>query len=206
MTDYFEALHQPRQPWLDVERVREAFLSASAEHHPDRLHEAPEDQRREAHERATILNQAHFCLKNSRTRLRHFLELERGTPIRDLHEIPEDLMQIFMKLGDLLKLADQQVAEAARTDSPMLKVAHFKQTEELRDSLEEAQAMLKQRRDELESRLRSSSHIWKQLNPADADRREKVLTDLESLYRLMTFHDRWIEQVQARALRLLDGV
>jgi DnaJ-class molecular chaperone len=49
MTDYFELLDQDRKPWLDTELIEQAFLAASTTHHPDRVHEASEAERHDAH-------------------------------------------------------------------------------------------------------------------------------------------------------------
>src|SRR2546422_2781959 len=46
--------------------------------HPDRVHNATDDQKRAAQERYTELNAAYNCLREPVERLRHLIELELG--------------------------------------------------------------------------------------------------------------------------------
>jgi DnaJ-domain-containing protein 1 len=204
MTDFFALLKQPRNPWLRTEAVREAFVSAATDSHPDRVHDAPAEVRREAQERYTRLNEAQRCLTVSRTRLRHLLELERGERIKDLQEIPEDLMRLFQVLGTQLKAADAHLRDSAKADSPLLKVALFEQGETVREGLQETQQMLQDRGTALEEKLRSLGERWKQAPTASAHERDALLAQLETLYRLISFHDRWQAQVHSRLITLME--
>jgi len=204
MTDFFSLLSQPRNPWLDPDRVKEAFVAAAAELHPDRIHEAPEQARREAQDRYTQLNEAHLCLKDTRARIRHLLELERGRKVKDLQEIPDDVMQLFEVVGQQLRSADAHCRNLADIDSPLLKVALLEQGEELRVSLQQTQSSLQTRRDGLNDRLRSLDGEWNELQAADLPRREAILAELEAVYRLMSFYERWFNQAQARIMRLME--
>ena len=203
MKDFFALLSQPRNPWLDPETVKQVFVSAAAESHPDRIHDSPERERREAHDRYTELNEAHLCLKDHRHRLRHLLELERGERIRDLQEIPDDLMELFERLSQQLRAVDVHCRESAQATSPLLKVTLFERGEELRGQLEQTRTLLQERLDTLEGRLRASGDDWSNPPAGDGSRREALLTNLEALYRLLSFHMRWHGQVQNRILQLM---
>jgi curved DNA-binding protein CbpA len=205
MKDHFALLGQPRRPWLDAETIQQGFVRAAAEVHPDRVHDAPESVRQSAHDRYTELNAAQLCLRDVRTRLRHLLELERGRKVVDLQEIPEALMALFERLGRQLKAADQHLREVAQATSPLLKVGLFEQGETLREQLRQTQAILHQHRQELEGHLRVLNDQWERLAGDDAEARERLLRDLETLYRLISFHDRWRAQVQERLLKLMDA-
>ena len=37
MTDAFALLNQPRRPWVEVEALKETFLTRSTETHPDKF-------------------------------------------------------------------------------------------------------------------------------------------------------------------------
>lgn len=203
MKDFFAVLGQPRNPWLDADTVKEAFVSAAAEAHPDRIHNASESSRREAHDRYTELNEAHLCLKDTRCRLRHLLELERGEQIKDLQEIPDDLLELFQCLSQQLRAADLHCRDSAQATSPVIKVTLFERSEELRDHLEQTRTILQERMDALEGRLHSLGEDWRSLPTGDASRWEELLTQLETLYRLISFHERWHSQVQKRMLQLM---
>ncbi|MCU0770343.1 MAG: hypothetical protein MUE94_01045 [Verrucomicrobia bacterium] len=206
MNDCFALLGQPRRPWLDPEDVKRAFVSAAGGVHPDRVHDAPEATRRAAHDRYTELNQAHLCLADARTRLRHLLELERGGKITDLQSIPDDWMELFTRLSRQLKAADQYARQLAQADSPLLRVAWFEQGEALREELQQTESWLNRQRDELDHRLRVLSEQWDAPPNGDGGARERRLAELETLYRLLSFQDRWRAQVRERLLRLTGGI
>ena len=204
MTDFFALLGQPRSPCLEPEAVKKAFVIAAAAVHPDRIHDAPDAAREAAHERYTRLNEAEQCLARTRTRLRHLLELERGGKVRDLQEMPEALMQLFQEVGAGLRAADQHCRESAAAESPLLKVALFAKGEELREVLQATQKLLNERLRALEEELQSVSERWAHAGTGSPSDREGLLQELETLYRLISFHDRWLSQVQSRILQLME--
>jgi len=82
MTDCFELLQEPRRPWLDADALKARFLKLSAAAHPDRFHGGTESERAQANDRSAELNAAYNTLRETRDRLFHLLELERGAPSR----------------------------------------------------------------------------------------------------------------------------
>jgi len=175
-----------------------------AEFHPDRMHDAPEEVRRQAHQRYTDLNEAHLCLAETRPRLRHLLELERGSRIPDLQEIPEDLMQLFATLTRHFKEADRFLKTRAATTSPLLRVALFEQGETLREGLQQTLNTLRRRTEDLQNSVRDLDGQWSHRSGRESAQTESLLADLESLYRLVSFHDRWSQQTQARIMQLME--
>lgn len=203
MSDYFQLLGQPRAPWLDAAAVERAFIAISATTHPDHFHQAREEDRRAAHERSAAINRAHQCLRDPRLRLRHFLELERGTRIIDLQDIPDDLMEIFMEVGRLLSSVDHLLNRVTRMTSPLLKVAEFGRSQDLQERIEAWRQKLQQHRTKLETQLKGAQEQWVSLDVRDATARETLLADLETVYRLLSFYDRWTDQLQQRGMKLL---
>ena len=203
MTDRFALLNQPRRPWLEPDRLEKAFLEGASTLHPDRFNDAPQADQRAAQEQYSALNEAHQCLKRSRTRLRHLLELERGSRIPDLQEIPPDWMALFTEIGALCQSADHLVRERAATSSPILQVALLERSENLRERLQAMQTRLKERDSALETSLRRLDERWSHRHEAAATGGSGLLRDLEELYRLFSFNDRWMEQIQARQMQLM---
>src|SRR6266478_7291458 len=95
MTDYFALLDEPRRPWIEPDSLKRKFFALSAEDHPDRVHQASDAEKVAAQQRYTELSAAYNCLREPKERLRHLLELERGTKPEDIQRIPSDLMDVF---------------------------------------------------------------------------------------------------------------
>ncbi len=202
MTDYFALLGQPRRPWLDPAEVQKAFVAAANAFHPDRVHRAAVEEKARAQARYTALNQASQCLGKPHTRLRHFIELERGGKVSDLHEIAPELMALFGEVGNVCREADQLITERSAVSSPLLKVALFERAQAIRDHLETVRQKVQTEVSRLEQRLQSADAVWAGPGTAGSDR-EELLAELERLFRLFSFHDRWLAQLQARWLQLV---
>src|SRR5437588_3739183 len=106
MIDYFALLNEERRPWIDPDAVKQAFQTLSAQVHPDRVHSAGEQEKRGAQERYTLLNAAYSCLRDPKERLLHLLELERGHKPEQVQNIPPDLMELLLEVGQLCREAD----------------------------------------------------------------------------------------------------
>ncbi|HKQ40380.1 MAG TPA: DnaJ domain-containing protein [Verrucomicrobiae bacterium] len=185
MTDYFAVLDEPRRAWLDPEALKAKFLSLSAAVHPDRVHGQSEADRKAAQERYTHLNAAYQCLRDSKTRLLHYLELERGK-LQDVQDIPPETMDLFFRVGKLCREADQFLREKRQVNSPLLKVQMFERGQPLQQALNALAAELRGRVSTLETELKIVS----------------ALTRLEAIYRLLSYYTRWQAQLQERAVEL----
>jgi DnaJ-domain-containing protein 1 len=198
--DYFELLHEPRRPWSDPEALKQKFLALSAEVHPDRVHQAGEQERNTAQSRYTEMNAAYQCLRDPRLRLRHLIELERGSKPEDLQRVPQDLMDAFMEVGKLCRDADAFLAERGRVSSPLLKAQMFERGQGWTDKLMALQRQLNVKRDELVAELRSIDTAWESTRQEGV--RAATLARLEQLSRLFGFFERWASQVQERIVQL----
>jgi curved DNA-binding protein CbpA len=202
ITDNFVLLNEPRRPWLDPELLKQKFLALSVEVHPDRVHTAPEPVRQAAGRRYTELNAAYSCLREPRARLRHLLELERGSPPDDLDRVPPTATDFFFDLGRLCKQADGFLAEKARVQSPLLKVQLLERGQEWADKLLGAQRELAARREELDVELRSMNPAWEAASQPGAPRTGLALDRLEQIYRALAYLNRWSEEAQKRVVQL----
>lgn len=204
MTDHFKRLGLTPRPWLELAVVDEVYLAASSNTHPDLVHGESGDQRKAAEEASATLNQAYTCLRSPRLRLRHFLELERGAPVTDLHEIPDDLMALFMDVGKQVGSMDAAIRALEGVSSPLLKVAQFQKAQAAQETAEACRDQLQERQGELLAQLRHADEVWETSSRAGTTQREDHLRALESTFRLLTFYERWIDQLQARSLKLIS--
>jgi molecular chaperone HscB len=201
MTDYFALLGEARRPWLDPELLKKRFLSLSATVHPDRVHTAGEEEKRVAQQRYAELNQAYNQLRQPKERLQHLLELETGTKPKQVEQIPADLMEFFMEVGQLFKKIDLFLAEKSKTSSPLLQVQLFATGQGWTEKLNTLQQNLKLRQQTLISELKQLDFRWtEELNNLEI--RPALLGRLEDLYRLFSYFARWETQIQEKVVQL----
>ncbi|HEX5218724.1 MAG TPA: hypothetical protein VFZ59_04090 [Verrucomicrobiae bacterium] len=193
--DYFALLNESRRPWLEPEALKEKFLALSAEVHPDRVHQASDSDKLAATQRYSELNAAYNCLREPRERLRHLLELELGQKPSDLTNVPNDLMDVFFKVGATLREVDGFVAEKGKATSPLLQVQLFERSQEWIEKLNTVRRLIDTRRVPLIAELKQLSPDW------DADS-AKPLERLLEIWRLLSFYDRWLGQIQERTVQL----
>jgi DnaJ-domain-containing protein 1 len=198
MTDYFKLLEQPRRPWLDTDALKQKFFALSAQAHPDRVHNAPEPERRAAGERATELNAAYQCLREPKERLKHLLELESGARSADIQQVPPELTEPFFEIGRLCREADVLIAEKEKTTSPVLQAQLFGRGADCIDRLTAMQRKIGGQREELLEELKTMNAAWESTSP-DAP---LPLARLEEIRRRLGYFARWSEQIQERMVKL----
>ena len=202
MDDYFALLNEPHRPWLDLDSLKQKFLSISAAVHPDRVQTAREEQKRLADRRYAELNQAYQHLRRPKDRLQHLLELETGSKPVQVQQIPPDLTEFFLEVGQLLKQTDAFLAEKSQTTSPLLQVRLFERGQAWIEKLNAMQRELNSRQVELASELQAIDARWVGAGKADPVSRATMLRRLEQLYRLFSYFTRWEEQIQERVVQL----
>jgi DnaJ-domain-containing protein 1 len=204
MTDDFDLFAEPRRPWLDPAQLKSRFLQLSAETHPDRCHEAGEEQKRAANQRFAELNAAYHRLREPRERLRYLLELELGAKPKDVQRIPPGTMELFTEVGQLCRDIDAFLAEKSRITAPMLKVRLFEKGLEWTDRLNALQQRINHKREELDMETQSLNATWDNAPAVGSPTRLSALPleRLEQLYRILSYIARWTTQLQERAVLL----
>lgn len=198
MTDYFALLTELRRPWLDADLLKQKFLSLSASVHPDKIHSANDSEKRAAARAFAELNAAYNCLAVPKSRLLHLLELEQGAKPGDVQQIPPALADLFAQVAVLCRDADRFLAEKETTRSPLLQVQLFERGQEWIEKLNALQRKLGAFHEELLAKLRSLDKEW----TGDTSNRAGLLSDLENLYRLFSYFNRWTSQIQERIVQL----
>ena len=204
MTDYFALLDEPRRPWLDPDALRAKFLKRAAKVHPDRVNHSTEGERHAAQEHYTQLNAAYQCLREPSERLRHLLELERGTKPDAVQQLSSGTVDLFTEVNGLCRQADLFLAEKARVTSPLLKVQLFERGIDLTDKLNAMLQKLSAEQDALNKQIQYLNTAWESAPPAGSPARGNVLplSSLEHVYRDFSFLIRWQRQIQERLFQL----
>ncbi|HWX21007.1 MAG TPA: hypothetical protein VN578_13990 [Candidatus Binatia bacterium] len=199
--DCFALLNEPRRPWLDPDSLKRKFLARSAETHPDRVHNGSESEKRAAQQRYLDLNGAYNCLREPKERLQHLLELELGAKPQQVQDIPPDLMDLFMGVGQLCRDTDAFLAEKSTVTSALLQVGIFERGQEWTEKLVTLQQQIAGRQEAALSELKALDAAWDCTGGPGAAR-QVALKRLEELYRLFSFYGRWSAQIQERIVRL----
>ncbi len=197
--DYFALLDEPRRPWLDSDILKQKFLALSANAHPDKIHSAPESEKSAASKKFAELNAAYNCLVAPKSRLLHLLELERGAKPKDIQQIPDGLADLFAEVAMICRQVDAFLAEKAKTVSPLLQVQFFERTQEWIENLNAVQAKLRDLSERLFAELKM---LDAKCMAGDPPVRSGLLDELEKLYRLFSYFNRWGGQIQERLVQL----
>ena len=203
MNDCFAQLDLPRRPWLESEMVKKAFLKLAADCHPDRFQQSAVSEREAAHQRYTDLNEANACLTNPQSRLRHFLELERGGRLNDLREIPDDLMTLFSEIAQAIRSVDDFLKKRSLATSPLMKAMLMEEGGTHQPELDRLSKTLQQRTEVLEETMKRIDAALEANSVSNATSRDELLSELESVHRLASFQDRWLAQLREKSMALI---
>lgn len=198
MTDKFALLNELRRPWLEQDALKAKFLSISGTEHPDRAH----TERKAAEERFAQLNAAYQCLRDPKERLKHLLELERGTKPQQVQNVPGELMDCSLTVAQLCRQVDAFLAEKAATTSPLLQVPLFERGHEWREKVNGLQSWIIMRREDLLKELKELDSRWISSGKQENDNRQSIIDRLGELSGLLTYFDRWHVQLQERLVQL----
>ena len=204
MTDHFALFGEARRPWLDPEELKNRFLNLTAAVHPDRVHHCGPAEREEAQRRFTEFNAAYQCLREPRERLRHLLELERGSQPAEVQEISPAAAAVFGEIGGLTRECDGFLGTRAQATSPLLKVELFEKGMALRERLSALLRDLDARLERLTEQMKMLNLAWETAPPVGSPTRAAVLpcSRLEHLYREYSYLARWSQQLRERLVRL----
>jgi curved DNA-binding protein CbpA len=196
MTDNFALLNEPRRPWLDAEVLKVKFLALASELHPDRFHNAGEAEKTAATKRYAELSAAYNCLLEPKSRLLHLLELESGAKPKDIQQIPPALADLFAEVANGCRDADHFLVEKSRVTSPLLQVQWFERAHERIGQLNQLQKKLGVLHEQLIGELQAADAKW------ETAAHPELFAQLEELYRLFSYFNRWHSQLQERITRL----
>ncbi|MDQ6939170.1 MAG: hypothetical protein M3119_03340 [Verrucomicrobiota bacterium] len=89
MTDYFALFDQPRQAWLDPEKLKEIYHAKARTASPD-----------------AQLNEAYQVLRDAKRRLYHLLTLRGDAPSRENAGVPREIENLFPAVAGLTRETD----------------------------------------------------------------------------------------------------
>jgi hypothetical protein len=203
--DHFAALDVPRRPWIDPELLKAQFHSLSSTTHPDRFHSASSEEKQAATRRSVDLNAAFQCLREPKLRVRHLLELERGSAPSNLELLTPGAADFYFEIGRTCQEVDQFLSQRPASASPLLQVRLFEASMEWTEKLNACQLQLGRRRSSLVDELKELNPAWDSAPPiGSTDRSSALPVDrLERVYRDLSYVERWSEQLRVRIPKLV---
>jgi curved DNA-binding protein CbpA len=189
--DHFKRLGFIPRPWLEQDDIKQRFLDLSAELHPDKA--SPHEKLRAEHDFQS-LNESFIILRDTRSRLHHFLELS-GFPKQDhVQDVPSAALAFFSEIATITTSADSLLREKSAAVSPILKVQFAEKSMEQLDAIQHLQQRLGAAVQQIESRLQSISAA----NPPDP----LILRTLAGDAAALGFFNRWQAQLNDRIAAL----
>ncbi len=195
MTDYFNLLDFPRKPFLDAAEVKARFSELAEPNHPDRVHQSDEATRKSATDCYAELNTACQRLADTRSRLKHLIELETGESPSDIGQVPAHISDLFFKVGLVFHQVDQVIKTRDDKASPMVRVDWMGRAMGQVDALRDLQENLKEDLEQLDHRCRQLSESW---SAGDS----KSSQALAHLYRDYSYLNKWLGQAREKQLQL----
>jgi curved DNA-binding protein CbpA len=184
MRDLFAVLGEPRQPWLDLEKLEECYRQLSLTTHPDRLSVPARN------DEFSGISEAYRVLKDPKQRIQHLLQLEGQTPGKE-NSVPQSLLPLFSQIGDFVARTTnlwQRRGESPNAISKSILQAEIVSLQrEVETLLHDAKELFRQ----AEKATRSLNDSWR----AKPD-------ELEKVYSLFGFLTRWIAQLEEWKFRL----
>jgi|SRR5882672_1114635 len=204
MTDYFALLEEPRRPWIEPDPLKAKFLALSGSAHPDRFHASADAEQQAACTRFAELNAAWQCLRDTKDRLLHLLELECGSKPEGIENVPADFTSMFMEAGQFCQELDRFLMDRSRASSPMLRVQMFTQSMEWTQRVNLILPRLTTQRAALEGELKAMNPAWGAALPVGHPKRAASLPldRMDQVYRKLSYVSRWIGQLQERVVQL----
>jgi hypothetical protein len=194
--DSFALLGFERTPWLTATDVQNRFLELSATVHPDRVHHLSEAEKLDSNRRFADLNKAATTLKDHKERLHHLIALETGASPTATQNIPNNLIDVFGKIGQTCRNVDQFIAEKNKTTSPMLQAQMFAKSLDWTDAVTELQSRVA----ELKTTAESKHQEIAKRCPA-----EKSMNEISALAHSFAMISRWETQLQERFATLASS-
>lgn len=191
--DAFAVFGEKRLPYLDREKLKEKFLTFSAENHPDKFHHLTTHRERE--EKFSQTHEAYRILSQLKLRLAHLLDLEFHLKPDEVKGMPKKAMDLGWKLGELCQSIDELKAKEASLTSVLGKALLMKDKMSLLPKVRDLN-------DEIEDKLANMEEQAKILNESW----EKGVKDrdlLLELYHSAAFITKWSQQMEERLVWLM---
>lgn len=193
MIDYFALLDQPKAPWLELEKLKDAYHQKTLEAHPD----AQQSSRGADPEGGTFasLNEAYQVLQDPKRRLHHLLSLQGAEPSSTGQAVPEQLQDLFPTVGGLIERTNRLLEKLRATSNALSQSLLKPQILEVQQEMKEVRGQIQNLSDASLEQLRQMNAAWAR-NPAGQ------MEKLAELYIAFAYLSRWSTQLDELIFQL----
>ena len=100
--NYFELFEIPITPEVNQVELNKKYLALQRKYHPDFFTNASEDEKSEALERSSLINEGLKTLKNPENTLQYVLQLKGLIEPEEKYRLPNDFLMEMMELNEEL--------------------------------------------------------------------------------------------------------
>lgn len=195
--DAFAVLQLKRGPWIDPDTLKERYLRAAKDAHPDQ-----QDTTDTSPETATAINEAHKILSNEAARLAHFILLETGRDITQDRQVPNSQVELFMQLSPLFQQCDRLIRDLKSADSNILKARHYMAANPILQSLTEIQDKINQTLQTSRAQLKALNESWLS---SPTTEQASLISEIASHYGTLSYLQRWRDTIEEKSFELTPG-
>ena len=204
IVDHFANLGVHRRPWLDVDQLKQRFHQLSIDIHPDRSLNDTVDVKREHQREFVIINSAFQCLRDTKLRVRHLLELERGCVSENVQSVPSEMTDWFTEVGLICRKVDLFLEKKEKQDSPILQVALMAEGMLLNDEISKTHQKLQAELMKIDEALKLLNPQWDQVGADSVGRVDELpIAELGAIAQRLSFWVKWRAQLGERSSRLM---
>jgi len=191
MTDFFALLDQPRRPWLDLAALKKRYLELTRTTHPD----VSLGESTEARTGFESINEAYRTLREPKLRIQHLLTLENAMPSQTNRAVPDDLHDLFLKIGlnaqNSKRLLEQLGNSKSKISRSLLKTDLLNLQQRSDELLSQASVTY----DKDVAELQQLDRLWNTDKP-------QAIARLTLLHDRVAYLSRWIAQLEEIAFQL----
>ena len=204
IVDHFAKFGVPRRPWLDVDQIKQRFHELSIDIHPDRSLSDDVDIKKLHHKEFASVNSAFQCLSDTKSRVRHLLELERGCVSENVQPVPSEMTDWFTEIGLVCRKVDLFLEKKEKQDSPILQANLMGEGIFLNDEISGIHQKLQVELMKINEALKLLNPQWDQVGEDSVDRIDKLpLAELGAIAQRLSFWAKWSAQLGERSSRLM---
>ena len=174
MVDHFAKLGIQRRPWLDVDHLKQRFHQLSIEIHPDHSLDDDDDIKNDTQQEFIVINSAFQCLSDTKSRVRHLLEIERGRSSENVQSIPSEMTDWFTEISLVCSKVDLFLKKKEEQTSPMLQVILMEEGVLLNDEVSEMHQKLQVELKKLDDALKLLNSKWDRVGESSEGRQDKL--------------------------------